>query len=185
MGTAELPSFVTCSERVGGVGVRLYLPVLNERPFSKRERAPCSAWTLIPLRELLLGLRPIGWYLYGVPFSFLKNALQGEKTRQEILNDIIAKSKERKLEKARGKEEQESERERLDEGMEELLGFLHQRPTKKDEVIATRGQSDDYDLTMRVRVTAVVAGSSSFWPAGIPNILSQDNRESRCMKGTD
>lgn len=86
---------------------------------------------------------------------FLNYALQGEKTRQEILNDIIAKSKERKLEKARGKEEQESERERLDEGMEELLGFLHQRPTKKDEAIATRGQSDDYDLTMRVRVVSV------------------------------
>lgn len=83
--------------------------------------------------------------------SFPSYARQGEKTRQEILNDIIAKSKERKLEKARGKEEQESERERLDEGMEELLGFLHQRPTKKDEASATRGQSDDYDLTMRVR----------------------------------
>eukprot|EP00752_Nemacystus_decipiens_P016522 g14767.t1 len=76
---------------------------------------------------------------------------QGEKTRQEILNDIVAKSKERKLEKARGKEEQESERERLDEGMEELLGLLHQRPSKgeRGERSATRGQSDDYDLTMR------------------------------------
>eukprot|EP00903_Cladosiphon_okamuranus_P007894 g7626.t1 len=77
--------------------------------------------------------------------------LQGEKTRQEILNDIIARSKERKLEKARGKEEQESERERLDEGMEELLGMLHQRPTKgeRGERSTTTGQFDDYDLTMR------------------------------------
>ncbi|CAN0440350.1 unnamed protein product, partial [Ectocarpus sp. 13 AM-2016] len=55
---------------------------------------------------------------------------EGEKTRQEILNDIIARSKERKLEKARGKEEQESERERLDEGMGELLSMLDQRPAK-------------------------------------------------------
>ncbi|CBJ25573.1 similar to RIKEN cDNA 2610033H07 [Ectocarpus siliculosus] len=73
---------------------------------------------------------------------------QGEKTRQEILNDIIARSKERKLEKARGKEEQESERERLDEGMGELLSMLDQRPAK-GEGNAARGQSDDYDLTMR------------------------------------
>lgn len=76
--------------------------------------------------------------------------MKGEKTRQEILNDIIAKSKERKLEKARGKEEQESERERLDEGIEELLGMLHQRPSKSERS-TTKGQSDDYDLTMRVR----------------------------------
>ncbi|CAN0536013.1 unnamed protein product [Ectocarpus sp. 8 AP-2014] len=75
---------------------------------------------------------------------------QGEKTRQEILNDIIARSKERKLEKARGKEEQESERERLDEGMGELLSMLDQRPAK-GEGNAARGQSDDYDLAMRVR----------------------------------
>lgn len=75
-------------------------------------------------------------------FSF-----QGEKTRQELLDEIIAKSKERKLEKARGKEEQESERERLDEGIGELLGMLSQRPTKG----AGKPQSDDYDLTMRVR----------------------------------
>ena len=47
--------------------------------------------------------------------SGLPGPAQGEKTRQEILNDIIARSKERKLEKARGKEEQESERERLDD----------------------------------------------------------------------
>ncbi|CAN0023732.1 unnamed protein product, partial [Hapterophycus canaliculatus] len=73
----------------------------------------------------------------------------GEKTRQEVLNEIIAKSKERKLEKARGKEEQESERERLDEGMGELLSMLNQRPTK-GEGTAPRGQSDDYDLAMRV-----------------------------------
>lgn len=75
---------------------------------------------------------------------------QGEKTRQEILNDIIARSKERKLEKARGKEEQESERERLDDEMGELLAMLHQRPAK-GESKAARGQSDDYDLAMRVR----------------------------------
>lgn len=75
-------------------------------------------------------------------FSF-----QGEKTRQELLDEIIAKSKERKLEKARGKEEQESERERLDEGLGELLGMLSQRPTKG----ARKTQSDDYDLAMRVR----------------------------------
>ena len=74
-------------------------------------------------------------------------SFQGEKTRQELLNEIIAKSKERKLEKARGKEEQESERERLDEGMDELLDMLSQRPTKS----AGKTQSDDYDLTMRVR----------------------------------
>lgn len=75
---------------------------------------------------------------------------QGEKTRGELLNDIIARSKERKLEKARGKEEQESERERLDEGMGELRSMLNQRPTKGVGSAAT-GQSDDYDLTMRVR----------------------------------
>ena len=74
-------------------------------------------------------------------------SFQGEKTRQDLLNEIIAKSKERKLEKARGKEEQESERERLDEGMDELLDMLSQRPTKS----AGKTQSDDYDLTMRVR----------------------------------
>lgn len=67
-----------------------------------------------------------------------------------MLNDIIAKSKERKLEKARGKEEQESERERLDEGMGELLSMLSQRPSK-GEGTAARGQSDEYDLAMRVR----------------------------------
>ena len=78
--------------------------------------------------------------------------LKGEKTRQDILNEIIAKSKERKLEKARGKEEQESERERLDEGMEELLGMLHQRPSKSERG-TTKGQSDDYDLAIRVRRT--------------------------------
>lgn len=81
--------------------------------------------------------------------SCLTYRLQGEKTRQELLNDIIAKSKERKLEKAKSKEEQESERERLDEGMNELLGMLSQRPTKGEES-AGRGPSDDYDLTMRV-----------------------------------
>lgn len=75
---------------------------------------------------------------------------QGEKTRQELLNDIIARSKERKQEKARGKEEQESERERLDEGMGELLGMLNQRLTK-DKDMARPGHPDDYDLTMRVR----------------------------------
>lgn len=91
--------------------------------------------------------------------EFLLLTFQGEKTRQEILNDIIAKSKERKLEKARGKEEQESERERLDEGMEELLGMLHQRPSKgeRGERSTTRAQSDDYDLTMRVRLTPAEA----------------------------
>ena len=74
----------------------------------------------------------------------LFHPLKGEKTRQEILSDIIAKSKERKLEKARGKEEQESERERLDEGMEELLGMLHQRPSKSERgERSTKGQSDD------------------------------------------
>lgn len=82
--------------------------------------------------------------------SVLPGPAEGEKTRQEILNDIIARSKERKLEKARGKEEQESERERLDEGMGELLSMLDQRPAK-GEGNAARGQSDDYDLTMRVR----------------------------------
>lgn len=82
--------------------------------------------------------------------SGLPGPAQGEKTRQEILNDIIARSKERKLEKARGKEEQESERERLDEGMGELLSMLDQRPAK-GEGNAARRQSDDYDLTMRVR----------------------------------
>lgn len=75
---------------------------------------------------------------------------QEEKTRQEILNDIISRSKERKLEKARGKEEQESERERLDDEMEELLGMLHQRPPK-GVGRAAQSQSDDYDLAMRVR----------------------------------
>lgn len=85
---------------------------------------------------------------------------QGEKTRQEILNDIIARSKERKLEKARGKEEQESERERLDEGMEELLGMLHQKPSKGERDV-TRGQSDDYDVAMRVRRTRAKASTAS------------------------
>lgn len=73
---------------------------------------------------------------------------QGDKTRHELLNDMIARSKERKLEKARGKEEQESERERLDEGMTELMAMLSQRPSKGDRRI---GESDDYDQTMRVR----------------------------------
>ncbi|CAM9297716.1 unnamed protein product [Pylaiella littoralis] len=73
---------------------------------------------------------------------------QEEKTRQEILNDIISRSKERKLEKARGKEEQESERERLDDEMEELLGMLHQRPPK-GVGRAAQSRSDDYDLAMR------------------------------------
>lgn len=77
---------------------------------------------------------------------------QGEKTRQELLNDIIARSKERKQEKARGKEEQESERERLDEGMGELLGMLNQRITK-DKDSARPGHPDDYDIAMRVRKT--------------------------------
>lgn len=62
---------------------------------------------------------------------------------------MIARSKERKLEKARGKEEQESERERLDEGMTELMTMLSQRPTKGDRRIGS--ESDDYDQTMRVR----------------------------------
>lgn len=75
---------------------------------------------------------------------------QGGKTRHELLNDMIARSKERKLEKARGKEEQESERERLDEGMSELLAMLNQRPTKGERRIGS--ESDDYDQTMRVRV---------------------------------
>lgn len=85
--------------------------------------------------------------------------LQREKTRQEILDDIIARSKERKLEKARGKEEQESERERLDEGLHELLGILHQRP--KGERSSARSQSDDYDLAMRVRRTRARALTAS------------------------
>lgn len=54
------------------------------------------------------------------------------------------------MEKARGKEEQESERERLDEGMDELLGMLNRIPTKGDGK-QWKSQSDDYDMTMRVR----------------------------------
>lgn len=81
--------------------------------------------------------------------------IQGEKTRQELLNDIIAKSKERKLEKARDKEEQESERERLDDGMGELLGMLHQRPSK-GERNAVQNKADDYDLTMRVSFSTFI-----------------------------
>ncbi|CAM9447422.1 unnamed protein product, partial [Sphacelaria rigidula] len=77
-----------------------------------------------------------------------RHAQQGEKTRQELLNEIIAQSKERKLEKARGKEEQESERERLDEGMGELLDLLNRRPSKST-LASQKGQSDDYDLIMR------------------------------------
>lgn len=54
------------------------------------------------------------------------------------------------MEKARGKEEQESERERLDEGIGELLGMLNQRPKGKDG--KRSDQSDEYDLMMRVRL---------------------------------
>lgn len=85
---------------------------------------------------------------------------QGEKTRQELLNEIIAQSKERKLEKARGKEEQESERERLDESMGELLDLLHQRPSKST-LTRHKGQSDDYDVIMRVRYCIVETGEWS------------------------
>lgn len=74
---------------------------------------------------------------------------QGGKTRQDLLNDIIAKSKERKLDKARGKEDQESERERLDEGMGELLGMLNRRPNKSEDDKRQRS-SDEYDIMMRV-----------------------------------
>lgn len=117
----------------------------HEPPNNRENNALAYDFELRLTRVVLVGLL--------IPLiGLFSTLLKGEKTRQDILNEIIAKSKERKLEKARGKEEQESERERLDEGMEELLGMLHQRPSKSERG-TTKGQSDDYDLAIRVRRT--------------------------------
>lgn len=78
----------------------------------------------------------------------LPHVAQGERS-QDILEEIIARSKEKKIEKARSKEEQESERERLDEGIGELFAMLNRRPAKGDT--KRKSESDDFDVTMRVR----------------------------------
>lgn len=75
--------------------------------------------------------------------------VQADKTHRETLNEVVARSKEKKLEKARSKEEQETERERLDEDMGELLGLLNWKPPKPAERTA-RESLDDYDQAMRV-----------------------------------
>ncbi|CAM9222490.1 unnamed protein product [Choristocarpus tenellus] len=70
------------------------------------------------------------------------------KSRKDVLDEIIAKSKAYKLDKARSKDEQEGERERLDEGLGELLGILNKRPTK-NKGAHVKGEVDDYNQLMR------------------------------------
>lgn len=63
---------------------------------------------------------------------------------------MIARNKERKLEKAKGKEEQEMERERLDDEFLELMDIVNQGPAEGAPHAKKKSEADDYDITMRV-----------------------------------
>ncbi len=69
------------------------------------------------------------------------------KRRSEILEDVILRSKQQKMDKSRAKELQEDTREELDAEFGDLLGLLNQRPTGK-ESRGTR-EFDDYDQMAR------------------------------------
>ncbi|KAG5189025.1 nucleolar protein 14 [Tribonema minus] len=71
---------------------------------------------------------------------------QDRKSRKDIMEEIIAKSKLRKADKSRSKDEQEETREKLDAEFGDLLGMLEQRPTRAATGEKARAPLDEYDV---------------------------------------
>ena len=82
---------------------------------------------------------------------------QGRKTRLDALQEIVMKSKLHKMQKKEAKEEQETEREKLDKDFQSLVSSsaLEFRPTKRqrgydeDQSAGGTGEWDDYDASLR------------------------------------
>ncbi|CAM9440140.1 unnamed protein product, partial [Chrysoparadoxa australica] len=81
---------------------------------------------------------------------------RGKKSKKEVLEEIIMKSKQYKLEKKRDKEAQEEANEKLDEGFGELVGLLQVKEKGEGKQEKERAREaggsrkvDDYDMMMR------------------------------------
>jgi nucleolar protein 14 len=71
-----------------------------------------------------------------------------KKSRKDLLDEVIAKSKQHKAEKSRQKETQEETREELDQEFGDLMGVLNLRPTKAEKEWK-KDPLDEYDLLSR------------------------------------
>lgn len=73
------------------------------------------------------------------------------KTRKEVMQEIIAKSKLHKLERQKEREEQEDKTDALDKELQFLMrqGLLVQRNRHEDKIAEQAVKADDYDKAVR------------------------------------